>query len=516
MRVLGLHCGHDSSLAIAEDGKIIFASEEERLTGTKKEIGFPARTLIYACNELGIGVNDFDKVVYSQKGNFFFRALNVIYGDPHNLYPNATFCDHHYAHAVSAYCWSGFDDCVVMTLDGGGDDLFATIYEGKNGKLTKIAENRFIEYPFGLLYNQVTEICGFRANRHEGKIMGLAAHGKVKDIFDGLFWVEGTQIRSVGKKTGITDVEPLPRNVIFEKYSKENPANIVDIAASVQKTFEETVLKWVEENAKGRNLAVAGGCFANVLANMKIAKIVNRLFVSPPMFDDGLAVGAALSAFDPLPSYKPKDMYLGFSSPVNPVNTYSAKEVAKMISEGKVIGLFQGRMELGPRALGNRSILADPRNPHINQELNKRLMRSEFMPFAPVILEEYADEILEDYKYGTDNGPYMTSCWSVKPMWQSFIPAVVHVDGTARPQVISRETNPYYYDIVDEFRKLTGIPVLINTSFNGHESPIVCFNYEAEYMQKSGMVDVLVEHEGNSGTLKKIEKDAFAECYEHV
>ena len=209
MRVLGLHCGHDSSMAIAEGGKIIFACEEERLTGTKKEIGFPARALIYGCNRLGIGIKDFDKVVYSQKGNFFFRPTDVIFGDPNNLYPDAIYNDHHYSHAVSAYSWSGFDDCIVMTLDGGGDDKFASIYEAKDGKLRLISESLFTQYPFGLFYNQITEICGFKPNRHEGKIMGLAARGKVLDMFDGLFSVDGTQINSIGKRAGLTDVEPV-------------------------------------------------------------------------------------------------------------------------------------------------------------------------------------------------------------------------------------------------------------------------------------------------------------------
>ena len=493
MRVLGLHCGHDSSLAIAENGKIIFAVEEERLTGIKKMCGFPARSLIYACNRIGVGIRDFDKVVYSQKGNFFFRPTHVIYGDPENLYPDAEFIDHHYAHALSAYCLSGFDDCMVLTLDGGGDDKFATIYEAKNGKLTLIAENRFVEYPFGIFYNHVTELCGFKPNRHEGKIMGLAAHGNKRDIFNDMFWVEGTQIRSIGKKTGL-NVEPIVLKRLQKESPKEKPLTIIDIACSAQATFENIVTKWVETNIpKDRDLAVAGGCFANVLANMKIAKLVKRLFVAPPMFDDGLSIGAALSAFDPLPCARPDDMYYGFYSLPKESNRYSAKSVADMLVAGKIVGLMQGKMEFGPRALGNRSILADPRSFSINKLLNERLSRSEFMPFAPVILEEYADEILEDYQLGIDNAPFMTSCWQVKDEWKLKIPAVVHKDGTARPQVIKRSTNPYYYDIVDEFRKITDIPVLINTSFNVHEDPILCFREEAEWAAATGRIDVLVE-----------------------
>lgn len=495
MRVLGLHCGHDSSIAIAEDGKIIFACEEERLTGEKKQTGFPARSLVYACNRLGIGIKDFDKVVYSQKGNFFFRPTWPQFVDKENLFKDAVFNDHHYSHAVSAYCMSGFDDCIVMTLDGGGDSKFGSIYKGSNGKLTLIAENIFREYPFGLFYNDVTGCCGFTPNRHEGKIMGLAAHGKIFDLFDGMFWVDGTQIRSHGKKTSDYDVEPFVANRLVEVNKKTgSTVNVQDVASSAQKTFEDIVLEWVRINAAGQNLVVAGGSFANVLVNMKIAKIVKRLFVTPPMFDNGLAIGAAFSAFDTLPNNRPQDMYLGFDNVPSAGRQYKAKEVAQMIVDGKIVGLFQGKMEFGPRALGNRSILADPRNHGINQTLNKRLHRSDFMPFAPVILEEYADDILDDYQSGIDNAPFMTSCWSVNPKWRGLIPAVVHIDGTARPQVISREVNPYYYDIIDEFRKLTGVPVLINTSFNGHESPILASTAEAEWMLSIGQIDVLVEN----------------------
>jgi carbamoyltransferase len=158
-----------------------------------------------------------------------------------------------------------------------------------------------------------------------------------------------------------------------------------------------------------------------------------------------------------------------------------------------IVGLFQGQMEFGPRALGNRTILADPRDIDINDFLNKRLGRSEFMPFAPVILEEYADSILEDYQIGIDNAPYMTSCWKIKPEWADKIPAVVHVDGTVRPQVIKREHNPFYYDCINEFYKTTGIPCLINTSFNAHEDPILCFNKEADFAKLNGRIDVVVE-----------------------
>jgi carbamoyltransferase len=310
-------------------------------------------------------------------------------------------------------------------------------------------------------------------------------------MFDGLFWVDGTQINSTGEG-GQYEVESLVEKRLVA-LPRDKPLYMIDVAASAQKVFEDIVIDWVEKNAKGRDLAVAGGCFANVLANMKIARLVNRLFVCPPMFDAGLAVGAALSVFDPLPSYKVKDVYLGFSSQVRPENMHPPQVVAEALAEGKIVGLLQGRMEFGPRALGNRTILADARNPDMMENLNKKLSRTEFMPFAPVILEEFADEILIDYEHGKDCAPFMTNCWSVKDEWKARIPAVVHIDGTARPQVLSEKINPYYYSIVAEYYKLTGVPVLINTSFNPHEEPIVCFRNEAEWALRNRRIDILAE-----------------------
>ena len=494
MRILGIHAGHDAGVAVAEDGKIIFAMEEERVTGIKKIYGFPARSLLYCLQYLGCNNRDFDKVIFGQKNNSFNRSSALVASEQCYFYSDATFIDHHYAHAVSAYAWSGWDECLVMTLDGGGDNNFGSIYEAKGGVLTLVDTLSHIDYyPFGLLYNNATEIAGFTPNRHEGKIMGLAAHGTDLGMFEGLFWVDGTQIKS-DTKGGTLGVEKYVVHERIGEWQKEHgDLEISDLSASCQATFEKIILEWVRINAKGRKLAVAGGCFANVIANMKIAKEVEALWVCPAMFDNGLAIGAALSGFDKITTYRPADIYFGIPQDPTPENTYSPKEVAEMVDQGKIVGLFQGAMEYGPRALGNRTILADARNPEINAELNKRLGRSEFMPFAPVILEEFATDILEDYESGIDNAPFMTCCWSVKEEWREKIPGVVHIDGTARPQVIKRDVNPFYYDIVSEFHKQTGVPVMVNTSFNAHEEPILCFLEEAVWALLSQRVDVLVE-----------------------
>ncbi|HEY6019937.1 MAG TPA: carbamoyltransferase C-terminal domain-containing protein [Candidatus Paceibacterota bacterium] len=489
MRVLGLYCGHDASAAIVEDGKVVMAIEEERLTGQKKQGGFPARSVMYMSKVLGCSPWDFDKVMIATPNLHWGRVHAVDHNRWLNMYPNAELVPHHQAHAAIAYAWSGYDECTVLTLDGGGEHYFGSVNHAKNGKLErKHSLFKNDNEAFGMLYYYVTEALGFTPNRHEGKVMGLAARGEDIGLFDGLFWNDGPMIRAAGKRED---------NIVFrrlqDEYAKRGPMRREDVAASCQTVFEQVLTKWVSDNLASNNLAVSGGCFANVLANMKIAKMVDRYYVCPAMMDDGLSIGAALCAFDPLSSMKQEHVYFGPSQEARSENRRSPKEVAGMIATGRIVGLFQGKMEFGPRALGNRTILADPRDSSINDRLNKRLGRTEFMPFAPVILEDFANDILEDYASGVDNAPFMTSCWKVKDEWKERIPAVVHVDGTVRPQIIKRETNPFYYDCVEEFRKLTGIPVLINTSFNAHEDPILCFNTEADFAKLNNRVDVVVE-----------------------
>lgn len=493
MRVLGLYNGHDASAAVVEDGKVLIALEEERLTGIKKQAGFPARALMYICKKLLCDPWDFDEVRIATPNLHAGRTNALDTKTFFEIYPQAVLVPHHEAHAALAYCWSGYDDCTVLTLDGGGEKYFGSINRCENGKMRRAYSLRKDDNEaFGMFYYYVTERLGFTPNRHEGKVMGLAARGKDIGIFNDLFWVDGPMIRTKGGREDY---------VVFKRFDARFPHSYLtaedknNIAASCQKHFEDVLLEWVRQNVKSENLAVSGGCFANVLANMKISRMVKNYYVAPPMLDDGLAIGAALTAFSPLPVRKQESMYLGIGDKPRDENRYKAADVARMIRTGLIVGLYQGRMEIGPRALGNRTILADPRNARINDILNKRLNRSEFMPFAPVILEEYANDILEDYESGKDNAPFMTNCWKVKEEWKSKIPAVVHIDGTVRPQVIKRSVNPFYYDIVNEYRAVTGIPALINTSFNAHEDPIICFNREADLAKTMGKIDVLVEGE---------------------
>ncbi len=490
MKVLGITAGHDATAAVAVDGVIVAVIEEERLTGIKKQFGIPARAILHLCSMLGMGLQDFDKVAIGDAGGTYSKA--------HYLFPNAIRVPHHMAHAALAWAWSGWDECIIMTADGGGEELGSAIYEAKDGGLGLVYGNLLTtDSAPGQLYYNVTDLLGFTPNKHEGKVMGLAARGQNRFLFHDLYTIEGPRIRSHGDiRAASHRATGMPRE---------------DVAASVQAAHTDMMVEWIRQNAKGRKLAVAGGCFANVLTNMALAKEVEDLFVCPSMADAGLAAGAALAVSDEVMVGTPLDLYLGVGETVEYGHAREPSTVAQWIARGMVVGLYLGRMEHGPRALGARTIIADPRDAAIVDKLNRRLERSDFMPMAPVILEEYASEMIEELN-APKCAPFMTICYKAKPEWARKVPAVVHIDGTMRPQILKREVNPYYYDIVDEFRKLTGVPCLINTSFNVHESPIIAWVSQAMTAMGQNRIDNVIINglepwaRQPDGTIRMIEK----------
>ena len=291
------------------------------------------------------------------------------------------------------------------------------------------------------------------------------------------------------------------------------------MAAAGQQLVEEVVVSHVQAALRRYRLsrvALSGGLFANVKLNHEIAELdeVEEVFVFPAMGDTGNAVGTALFGMyhndqDRLWEVRDRldDVYWGSSYDEYEIEKILkesgvsnrryvfedlAGKVANLIHSGRVVGCFQGRMEFGPRALGNRSILAAPTDRTINDWLNKRLDRTEFMPFAPSVLAPYADDIFKNYSKGAYTSKFMTIIFEVYEKWRSKIPAVVHVDGTARPQVVAREDNPRYYDLIEAYYKLSGIPLILNTSFNVHEEPIICKPVEAIRALKDKRIDALM------------------------
>jgi len=405
------------------------------------------------------------------------------------------FFEHHDSHVASAYYAGGERDCLVVSNDGFGDGLCAKVAvpDGPGGALRVISSNHFVN-SLGVYYNYVTHFCGFSKSHHAGKTTGLAAYGdpeKTMPIFQRL--IEWDADRGIYVNRG-----KLFGNCLQDIHEKLAGFSREDAAAGIQRHCENILVAMVRHyigRTGRRKIVLTGGVHANVKANQRIAEIpgVDTVFVFPNMGDGGLALGAAFLAYAranpggavPVrlenvylgPAYSERDIAdclnragVAFSRPDR-----LAAEVARLLKENKIVARFDGRMEYGPRALGNRSILYPATNPSVNQWLNTQLRRTEFMPFAPVVRESDAAEFFHNYDRKTAHtAEFMTITYNVTDRCKKEAPAIVHVDGTARPQVLRRAVNPGYYDILEEYHKLTSLSVLVNTSFNMHEEPIVC------------------------------------------
>ena len=419
--------------------------------------------------------------------------------------------DHHYCHATSAYFTSNYDKALVVTLDGGGDGLSGSIYHGENGRLERLsAVDSFNS--LGNFYSYITHLCGFKAESHEGKITGLAALGQpmyINILREFVSYAEPGQIQySV----------PMYHRSALKQIASRLPADFIraDLAASVQLLLEEIGIEFIRfwlRKTRIRSLAVAGGVFSNVKFNQRVHELddVDEFFVHPAMDDSGLAVGGAFAALSEEPGIDPKrllqplkNIYFGTSYGDDEIRqcieafgfdaTYESEitgNVAKLLAEGRVVARFTGRMEYGPRALGHRSILYQTTDPSINDWLNAHLLRTEFMPFAPATLQEYADECFAGLDGARDPARFMTITFNCTERMRVQSPGVVHVDGTARPQILDAETAPDLYKIAKAYYEITGIPSLINTSFNMHGEPIVCSPEDALRSFKQGQIDYL-------------------------
>lgn len=439
------------------------------------------------------------------------KKLPALLKDIYGINAPVKFFDHHYCHATSAYYTSNLEHCLVVTLDGGGDGRSGSVYFGENGNLYPLASVDSFN-SLGNFYAYITELCGFKAEKHEGKITGLAALGEplYADIL--------RQFIRYEEPGQILYTVPMFHRSALKKISEKLPSDFdrAALAASVQLVLEEIgtafIQYWLQQTGL-RNLAVAGGVFANVKFNQRVHELdeVDRFFVHPAMDDTGLSVGAGLAAFveaseiNPAnlvrrlpnayfgPAYSDREIELAIQTIGIPARYEPQihETIANLLAQGHVVARFAGGMEYGPRALGHRSLLYQTTDPTVNDWLNKRLNRTEFMPFAPATLAEHAHSCYKNLQGAEDSARFMTITFDCTPKMQEISPSVVHVDSTARPQIVDAKTAPDFHNILSAYYRLTGIPSLINTSFNMHEEPIVCSPEDAIRSFQQGNIDFL-------------------------
>jgi carbamoyltransferase len=532
------------------DGKILAAVTEERLTRKKNDGAYPFHAISEVLRLTGASAKDIDVVSLAGLPPFarsrkMLSAQWQLYQDTGIILPRRILYalltakqirrkvpddfegirrfewNHHHCHAAAAFFTSPFERATVITLDGIGDSsICGSIGIGEGGSLQRLHEFNGYYSP-GILYSFITKVFGFRPARHEGKITGLAAYGDPDacyEEFKMLLRYDPGRRHFFSKdipilfKAGSEDLWSLPLvNDLLDRYEKK------DIAAGLQRILEEEVLKMVSDALSMTGIsdvALAGGVFANVKLNQRIRDLagIRNVYIHPGMGDDGLMVGAAYLGQQRLareqnvsfqreflqtvylgPSYSDSDIAAAAARHGLKTRRSSAieEEIADSLAAGKIVGRFAGRMEYGPRALGNRTIMADPRDRHINDWLNRRLKRTEFMPFAPSILEEDSARYFKGWDRDHVAARFMTMTYDVYPEVQHTCRAVVHVDGTARPQIVRKEDNASYHRTISEYKRRTGLPLVVNTSFNMHEEPIVCTPDDAIRSFLAGCVDVL-------------------------
>jgi carbamoyltransferase len=550
MLTLGINYSqmHDSSACIVRDGELLFAVAEERISRLKHDAGFP-KNAIRACLDFAkVRAEQLDEVCFGwQTAGSVFRhdlkcyatgkmPLTYLTGLNSTLHflsmwhqesgakkfaqqfgptkAKMRFVDHHLAHAISAYAYSGFDDAAVVVMDGRGAWEATTIWHGHDGRLDPVL---MIPFPdsVGYFYSAFTEFLGFQPNSDEWKVMGLAPYGKPGVDLSAFIDLKAVPYRVLTKRLNANGASASAGMEVLLGPARVAESDIDErhknIAYAVQDACEiamMSVVRMAIEKTGSRNVCLAGGVALNSKANGKIVAsgLVDKFFVQPAASDDGVALGAALAPYldgnGKLPNKPMRHSYWGpsFSDEAiqSTLSTYKlrytelpdpASTAGELLSNGKIVGWYQGRMEFGPRALGSRSILADPRDPEMNAKVNNAVkFREWWRPFAPSLKKEAAGEYLES---ATDS-PFMILTAQVRTEKRSVIPSVTHVDGSARPQTVEKEINPLYWRVIDEFGKRTGVPVIMNTSFNLRGEAIVHTPTDAIRTFFSSGMDTLV------------------------
>ncbi|OGL88799.1 hypothetical protein A3H75_00055 [Candidatus Uhrbacteria bacterium RIFCSPLOWO2_02_FULL_51_9] len=553
--ILGISCYyHDAAACLLVDGKLIAAAEEERFTRKKHDSSFPVHAIEYCLQKAGVTMKDVEHVVFYEKPLLKFERLlfQHIYAFPKSLWlfvrtiPHwlsdklrihytlkklkyrgpVYFIHHHLAHAAASYLGSPFEQAAICTVDGVGEWTTTAVgYADGN----KIELKKHIQFPhsLGLLYSAVTAYLGFSVNNSEYKVMGLAPHGNpeiYKEHFKKLIsWKTDGSYRLdmsyfdfhwsdhmfSSKFLGLFGPQRKPESELLQKHK--------DIAASLQWVVEEilmTMLNCLYLETRCENLVMGGGVALNSVANGKILSKTpfKNLWIHPNATDGGSSIGAAWYLHNVIFGQKRwrfSNPFLGPSFTDDEVKNFletnrvhyhkfaSREELiertADIIWDNKVVGWFQGGMEWGPRALGARSILSNPCNPDMREILNLKVKHREpFRPFAPVVCHEDALTYFECDTPIPEPTDYMLMVYPIRQEYREKIPSVTHVDGSGRLQTIRRELHPLYYDLIKSFGRRSGIPILINTSFNIRGEPIVCAPFDAFRCMMGTEIDCLV------------------------
>lgn len=460
MRVLGINeSSHDAALTLIENGEILFAGHAERYS-KKKNDWFVNDDLLQDALRYGSP----DLVAYYEKP--WKKNLRIkLYGgqgggQPPILehprlkgIPVKTF-DHHYTHASAGYFTSKFDDAVVIVLDAIGEFNTSTIWHAKGNKLKKVFTQNY-PVSFGLFYSAFTQLLGLKPNEEEYILMGMAAYGDPSKYY-----------RQVNKY--FPEINKQKYNFhqgIFDWPTAVNDRNKFDIAAAVQAVYEQRLYEFMhmaKKRVKSENLVFMGGCALNASANTKLWDIFYDVWIMPNPGDAGSSLGAAAAAYGEKLVWR--GPYLGHELPKR---KYPVQQALDALLDDGVAPVAYGKAEFGPRAFGNRSILADPRDPNIKDKVNKIKKRQLFRPFAPVVMEEHAHHWFEM----PASIPYMQ--YTVKCKRPNEIPSVVHADGTSRVQTVNKKQHPGLYALLQAFYEKTGVPVLLNTSLNIKGQPLL-------------------------------------------
>ena len=544
--LLSVHEDSNANATLFRDGVPVFAVAEGRLSRVKYQGGFPEMAMRACLEYAGIELSDVDVILPANKHHFLPRVTrNLLPEGEHDYFGTkhkawlyfqhllsrggalswlthtiskrmlsrrfpalGEFVDHHTAHAYSAYLTSGFEEALAVTADNMGDGFSSKVFVCRGGRCEYQYGSSARHSP-GQFYGEIAQLLGFH-NLNAGKVTGLAAHGDpapAYPIMERLF-----SLNEAG--TGFVTPDLLWRSKKRGPYGELCALRPEDVAAAAQKRLEDVMVAYVRQAVREtgiRDVVMAGGTFANVVVNQKVLHLpeVGRVYIHPAMTDQGISMGAGLAHFArsgmdvvnrPLetiylgPAYDEETM--GAAIEASGLRYERPSDIsdaaARALIDHKVVARCDGGLEYGPRALGNRSILYRTDDPSVNDWLNARLNRTEFMPFAPVTLAEHARECFRNMEGGELAARYMTVTFDVTDPVRKRSPGVVHLDGTARPQVIHREDNPGYWGILKRYHELTGTPTVINTSFNMHGEPIVCTPQDALRAFEASHLDRLV------------------------